>query len=280
MRCSGIVTVSMERLEKGASAWSVAAREDTVAVEEALEVVVVLVDGESVLSHVFMRTPGHDEELVLGWLWSEGIIKFPREVLEIGQIKECHIRVVLSLEHPIQWDRIKRSVVGSSSCGICGTKNLTALRYLPFEPIRGVEWSVDPDILVGGITVLNDEKSLFSKTGGIHGGALMTRKGKVSLIREDVGRHNVVDKLVGWGVEKRRRGEGQWPFELLMVSSRLSFDLVQKCIAAQIPVLIGLGAASSQAVKLSTDYGVTLVGFTKRTKFNVYSHFERIDISG
>jgi FdhD protein len=234
--------------------------EDEVAVEEPLE---IRVDGQPLA--VTMRTPGHDEELALGFLYGEGLISGPRG----AGLTDDFAANTIDVEGPLEREPGQRRFYTTSSCGVCGKGALEEVAVLsgplPEGPIvpRSLLASL-PDLL---------EQPTFEQTGGLHATGLFAPAGQLLIAREDVGRHNAMDKVVG-----RALLDGMVPLgeRVLCVSGRLSFELVQKAAVAGAPILIGVGAPSSLAVALAKERGMTLCGFTRRGKTNVYAHPERV----
>ena len=235
--------------------------EDAVAVEEPLE---IRVDGRPLA--VTMRTPGHDEELALGFLYGEGLIDGPREAGPPADLGQNTVEVT----GPLTRDPSARSFYTTSSCGVCGKGALeeVAVHAAPLPPGR-------PTIDRGLLARLPDglRQPTFARTGGLHATGLFTPAGELVLSREDVGRHNAMDKVVG-----RALLDGLVPLHdhVLCVSGRLSFELVQKAAVGGAPVLVGVGAPTSLAVSLAADRGLTLAGFARGAKVNIYSHPERV----
>jgi FdhD protein len=235
---------------------------DAVAVEEPLE---IRVDGTPVA--VTMRTPGHDEELALGFLVSEGIA--PTRAAVPADLAANTIEVEANGFDPA---RLERHFYTSSSCGVCGKGALEAVAVE--APL------VEADLHVGTAIVselperLRAEQRAFAETGGLHATGLFDATGELLCLREDVGRHNAMDKVVGWAF-----ADGRLPLadNVLCVSGRLSFELVQKAAVAGCPILVAVGAPSSLAVELANDRGVTLCGFVRDGRVNVYTHTWRID---
>ncbi len=233
---------------------------DLVAVEEPLE---IRVDGAPLA--ITMRTPGNDEELALGFLYGEGLIDGPREV---GPTEDFAANIV-QVTGPLTRDPSARNFYTTSSCGVCGKGALeevaVASAPLPDGPRLPRSLAADlPSRL---------EQPTFTKTGGVHATGLFDPSGELLLTREDVGRHNAMDKLVG-----RALLNGVLPLgeRVLCVSGRLSFELVQKAAVAGAPILIGVGAPSTLAIDLAADRGMTLCGFARRGRLNVYTRPERI----
>jgi FdhD protein len=235
--------------------------EDEVAVEEPLE---IRIDGEPLA--VTMRTPGHDEELALGFLYGEGLIAGPRRV----GLTEDFAANTVEVEGPLERDPGQRRFYTTSSCGVCGKGALEEVAVLssPLPPGPRV-----PRALLAGLPDLLEQPT-FERTGGLHATGLFDPSGQLLIAREDVGRHNAMDKVVG-----RALMDGMVPLgeRFLCVSGRLSFELVQKAAVAGAPILVGVGAPSSLAVALADERGMTLCGFTRRGDTNVYAHPERVD---
>jgi FdhD protein len=235
-------------------------RADAVAVEEPLE---IRVEGEPL--SVTMRTPGHDEELALGFLFGEGLIGEPRAA---GPDAALSANVV-EVEGPLLRDPGRRRFYTSSSCGVCG-KGALAEVAVASSPV-----AAGPRVARGLLTALPErlEQPAFERTGGVHATGLFDRGGDLLFAREDVGRHNAMDKVVG-----RALLDGLVPLRerLLCVSGRLSFELVQKAAVAGCPILVGVGAPSSLAIELAGDRAMTLAGFAGRGRVNVYSGEARV----
>jgi FdhD protein len=235
-------------------------REDDVAVEEPLE---IRVDGVPLV--VTMRTPGHDEELALGFLYGEGLIDGPRAAGPTEDFANNTVEVA----GPLTRDPGQRRFYTTSSCGVCGKGALEEVAVHSAPLPRGP--SVTRSLLAGLPDRL--EQPAFERTGGVHATGLFDHSGELVVTREDVGRHNAMDKVVG-----RMLLDGHVPLgeRILCVSGRLSFELVQKAAVAGAPILVGVGAPSSLAVSLAEDRGMTLCGFTRRGSTNVYTHPERV----
>jgi FdhD protein len=230
--------------------------DDEVAVEEPLE---IRVDGSPLA--VTMRTPGHDEELALGFLFGEGLIDGPREASLTLEANTVEVR------GPLLKDPSSRSFYTTSSCGVCGKG---ALEEVDSRPI-----AAGPEIPRDLLATLPDHlfQPTFERTGGLHATGLFTPDGKLVEVREDVGRHNAMDKVIGWAL---RHGVTPLHPHVLCVSGRLSFELVQKAAMAGAPILVGVGAPSSLAVRLADDKGITLAGFARAGRVNVYTRVERV----
>ena len=241
---------------------------DAVAVEAPLE---VRIAGRPVT--VLMRTPGHDEELVTGFLFNEGVIADADDLLAFERPSDPDasgnvLNVSLLTPRRAPGERLFFS---TSGCGICGKRSLASIEVRAAPVISDL--TVPRGVLTSLPERLRDAQPLFARTGGVHASALFTPAGERVAVREDVGRHNALDKLVGWAL-----AEGGVPLSgyVLVVSGRLSYELVQKAIAAGVPLVAAVGAPSSLAVELAERFGVTLVGFLRTTGMNVYAHPRRV----
>ncbi|MFZ1023792.1 MAG: formate dehydrogenase accessory sulfurtransferase FdhD [Thermoplasmata archaeon] len=257
-------------------------RNDEVAAEEPLEIRVVVPDaGEPRAIAVTMRTPGHDFELAAGFLLSEGLL---REREEIAQIAYCtdpahpqqfnQVNVHLRRGVPVDFDRFRRNVFTSSSCGICGKATLEHVRTVVSRAPVGRFRLASALLESLPERALRDQK-LFDRTGGLHASALFDPAGELLVLREDVGRHNALDKVVG---QQLLAGRLPASDTVLLVSGRASFELVQKAAVAGIPFLAAIGAPSSLAVELARDQGMTLVGFLREGRYNVYAGPQRLAV--
>jgi FdhD protein len=248
--------------------------EDRVAVEEPLE---IRIAGRAL--GVTMRTPGHDEELAAGLLVAEGIV---HSLNDIGSIVVCRdpdakdlrnvVNVRLVEGVTFDWGRLRRALLTSSSCGVCGKATLDALRTRA-EPIAVGGGEVAASTLAGLPATLRARQVVFEMTGGLHAAGLFEADGTLALLREDVGRHNAVDKVIGAAILRKILPLGSC---VLVVSGRASFEIVQKAIVARIPIVAAVSAPSSLAVELAESFGVTLAGFVRAGGFNLYTHPQRI----
>ncbi len=252
-------------------------RPDSLAVEEPLE---LRVGGEPFT--VTMRTPGHDVELALGFLVGEGVIRAPADVLaarhcpdaardDDGNPTHNVVEVALAPGMPLPSRDLRRTV--TSACGVCGTGSVAEVRARAAVDVHRDEARVPAGVLAGLPDRLREAQRAFDRTGGLHAAGLFTPAGDVLCVREDVGRHNAVDKVVGWAFQR-----GMLPLagHVLQVSGRASFELVQKAATAGCPVLAAVSAPSSLAVDLAVDAGLTLVGFSRGETFNVYAGEQRV----
>jgi FdhD protein len=251
-------------------------RTDTLATEEPLEIRVQGPGQEMVQVAVTMRTPGGDFELACGFLFTEGLIA-PGEVRRVAYCdnlpgEEQRYNVVsVTLERPFDAERLRRNFYANSSCGVCGKAALEDIevRCRPVAP--GPE--VDLDLIVSLPDRLREAQAVFERTGGLHAAGLFSPSGEVLTVREDVGRHNAVDKVIG---ERYLAGAVPASETILQVSGRASFEIVQKAAVAAIPIVSAVSAPSSLAVEAADRFGMTLVGFVRDGRANVYSHPERV----
>ena len=258
-------------------------RSDWLATEEPLEIRVTNgVTLDQVLTHVTMRTPGSDFELAAGFLLSEGIIARSDQIRQMefcvgpAAIQQYNI-VSVEVTDPEFGGRAGsyfRTAV--SACGVCGKASLDELVLRGVEPVTA-ESTIDQAVIEQLPGLLRERQTLFESTGGLHGAALFTASGEVLAVREDVGRHNAVDKLLGWAILNPDRSSER---AVLMVSGRLSYELAQKAVVGRVSVLAGVSAPSSLAVELAGEFGLTLVGFLRGDSFNVYSGHQRLKLTG
>jgi FdhD protein len=243
---------------------------DEVAVEEPLE---IRVRNRAV--SVTMRTPGHDPELAAGFLLTEGVICKRADVVRIDPCvfdRDGNVlNVVLDPNAQVEWERLTRHVFSSSSCGLCGKATIEAV-HQRMDPIES-DMTVTTETLLSLPALLRAAQSTFDRTGGLHAAGVFTAEGKPVVIREDVGRHNAVDKVLGYGFLNELL-----PFDrhILMVSGRASFEIVQKALAGRVPIIAAVSAPSSLAVDFATESGQTLVGFIRVGRLNVYSEPRRV----
>ncbi len=261
-------------------------RPDELAVEEPLEIRLSRPAGRSEILNVTMRTPGHDFELAAGWALSEAIVSAPAELRAVRYCtdealdSEQRYNVVtldlaasaLPLRPPVS-----RLTLASSSCGVCGAASIALLNE------RGVATISSPtrfrlEDVVSWPELLREGQSGFEATGGLHAAGLVDSNGQLLVAREDIGRHNAVDKVIGWAMFEALGRRGSFPLsELgLVVSGRTSFEIVQKALAAGLPVVAGVSAASSLAARLADERGLTLAGFVREGRATFYCHPERI----
>jgi FdhD protein len=240
---------------------------DLLPVEEPLE---IRLGGRTV--SITMRTPGHDTELAAGFLFTEGII---RAADQIGDIQSARNSVNVLLKPGVTFDPdgLERHFYTTSSCGVCGKTSIEALRMQGCPTLAGDTPQVASAVIHDLPAALREDQTIFERTGGLHAAALFDAEGLLSLVREDVGRHNAVDKVIG-----ARMLAGRTPLAdaLLLVSGRASFELTQKALMAGIPILAAVGAPSSLAVETARRFNLTLLGFVRGGRFNIYSGASRI----
>ena len=293
---SGVISAKVRRIH---STTNEEPHDDLLAVEEPLEIRVGFADGKHRAVSITMRTPGNDDELAAGFLFTEGILKTPDQ---IKQIKHCGpggnptgrkgvsqrglvaveqdalraantIRVDLNEGVDVDLKSLERNFYTTSSCGVCGKSSIEALHTGVTELSPDVSAPIDPALIHGLPAILRASQEVFEQTGGLHASALFDRTGKLEIVREDVGRHNALDKVIG---AKFLAGQTPLSETILLVSGRASFELVQKALMAGIPILAAVGAPSSLAVELAAEFGMTLVGFVRDDRFNIYSGEGRI----
>jgi FdhD protein len=230
--------------------------DDAIVIEEPLEIRV----GERPLS-VTLRTPGDDIELATGFVITESVVKHVDDIREVRHWGSPNVvRVALSNGVHIDWQRLQRHFYSTSSCGVCGKTSIDALR-VSTSPVTKIE--LDPGVIVQMPDALRAHQRTFEATGGIHAAGAFTASGEVIAVREDVGRHNAVDKVIGATVGQH--------VDVLVLSGRAGFELVQKAIVARIPVVVAVGAPTSLAVELAREMNITLFGFVRDGRYNRYA---------
>jgi FdhD protein len=246
---------------------------DLVATEEPLE---IRVDGRSLA--VLMRTPGHDRALAAGFLCSEGMVGSPDAIIDITRCESRAevtdpnvINAMLDPEVEFDWNRLKRNTFASSSCGVCGKATIESIR-LQFPAIL-TEWSIEHEVVSRLPGTLRKAQAVFDQTGGLHAAGLFDRSGRLTDLHEDVGRHNAVDKLLG-----TRFLQNDLPLNesILLLSGRISFEVMQKALSAGIPMVAAISAPTSLAISFARESGQTLIGFLRDNRMNLYAHPERI----
>jgi FdhD protein len=286
---SSVRTAKIFRVKSG----EIAALQDAVAVEEPLEIQLVYgaIDNRKVKSiSITMRTPGNDNELAAGFLMTEGVVRDSTHITSIGTPSTARnalrngagagrvalpagmIRVELSPEVEVSMSTLERNFYTTSSCGVCGKASLMALRTLCPLPQRD-NFTMRSDILSTLPQQLQPVQAAFKETGGLHAASLFTADGELHTVREDVGRHNAVDKLLG---EAFLQDAVPLRNHLLLLSGRASFELVQKAVMGGIPMVAAVGAPSSLAIEVAREFSITLVGFLRPESFNIYSAPKRV----
>jgi FdhD protein len=241
-------------------------RSDALAVEEPLE---IRVNSQAITTT--MRTPGHDLELTLGWLLSDGIIESLEDVNRLESDAHEENVVQVQLREGLAPDLEPRQYSSGSACGVCGKTSLEQIHTRGLEKISS-QIQIEPRVLYGLPDALREVQTTFEATGGLHAAALFTLEGELLAMREDVGRHNAVDKLVGFSRLENLPLEQS----VMLVSGRVGFEIAQKCVASRVPILAAVGAPSSLAVDLALEFNLSLIGFLRGERANVYSAFERI----
>lgn len=252
-------------------------KEDYLAAEEPLEIRI----GEHPLS-VTMRTPGDDLDLAAGFLLTEGLIQRSEQIVSLehdpgdgdnpGAARGNVVRAELTPEAMPDFEKMRRHFFAASSCGICGKASIDAVRARSLQP-PNPNFRLDPEVLVALPEVLRASQPVFGRTGGLHAAALFDAGGKLLVLREDIGRHNAVDKVIGWAL---RNGHMPLSNVVLLVSGRGGFEIVQKAIVAGLPVVASVSAPSSLAVQLAREMSLTLIGFLRGNRFVVYAGEDRL----
>jgi FdhD protein len=260
--------------------------QDHISVEEPLEMSLKFKKGDKWNIEnisITMRTPGNDEDLVSGFLYNERIIENINEIEKVEKKGETvgdynlqnKIEATINNTKNLDIGKIKKNFITNSSCGVCGKTSLDSIEVLKTNKIDLSFPKINYNIILKSPELLQNNQSEFSKTGGIHASALIDDKGEVIAIREDVGRHNALDKLIGHALKNKIiKPENQF----IACSGRLNFELVQKALMSNIGLMAGVGAPTSLAIDLAKRFNMTLVGFVKQDSFNIYNNKERIII--
>ncbi|MSP08895.1 MAG: formate dehydrogenase accessory sulfurtransferase FdhD [Flavobacteriaceae bacterium] len=263
----------------GTKAWT---QPDFVVVEEPLEIKLIIGSSpdEKPLS-ITMRTPGNDVNLAVGFLFSEGIIKNRQELDHMTQGNDPNENVIIAKLQPhisVDLVKLERHFYTTSSCGVCGKTSMEAVEQQCNIELPKTQWKIEPNILYTLPDTLRAQQSNFDQTGGIHGCGLFDLLGNLIHTSEDVGRHNALDKLIGHFVLSTPSASNQIPLcdHILLLSGRISFELVQKAAMAGIRMIAAVGAPSSLAIDLAEDMGITLVGFLRGERCNIYTHSQRV----
>ena len=272
-----VASTKVERIERQRREHT----RDLVAVEEPLQI--LLEHGEAHARTeaplaMTMRTPGNDSDLVTGFLYAEGVIAGIDDLISVrhcarSDTPENVVRAVLDERVVVPPRLLERNLTVTSACGVCGERTIESLSKVGCERVPVEEESFQPAAIRNALVSLEESQAWFRHTGGTHGAALFDNAGELLLHREDVGRHNALDKLVGAWLRDSRPASGP---NFVAVSSRASFELVQKTVRAGFPMMVAIGAASSLAVETARRFDLTLVGFARESRFNVYSNGERI----
>ena len=258
--------------------------DDLISIEEPLEISLKYQDQNKWVTSslsITMRTPGHDEDLVRGFLFNEQIIQNLNEIKEIESIGnkvgqyniQNKILITLNNSKNINISKIKRDFLTNSSCGVCGKSSLDALEIIKKEKVSNIEPKLSKETIIKSPSILRDNQSEFSKTGGIHASGLFSSDGKLISLREDVGRHNALDKMIGNALYKNQINPQA---QFITCSGRLNFELVQKVLMTNIGLMIGVGAPTSLAIDLANRFDMTLIGFVKEDSFNIYTNNQKV----
>jgi len=260
--------------------------DDLISIEEPLEISIKFKDQDKWVNQILsitMRTPGHDENLVRGFLFNEQIVENISHIESIksfgdkvGQYKiQNKILATLNNSQNVNITKIKREFLTNSSCGVCGKSSLDALEIIKKDKTSLTEPKLTKEVILQSPEILRNSQSEFSKTGGIHASGLFASNGKLIAISEDVGRHNALDKLVGNILNKKLLNSKE---QFITCSGRLNFELVQKVLMTNIGIMIGVGAPTSLAIDLASKFNMTLIGFVKKDSFNVYTNNQKVII--
>jgi len=260
--------------------------DDLISIEEPLEISIRYQDQGKWVNQILsitMRTPGHDEDLVRGFLFNEQIVQNISHIESIksfgdkvGQYKiQNKILATLNNSQNVNITKIKRDFLTNSSCGVCGKSSLDALEIIKKDKTSSTEPKLTKEVIIQSPEILRNYQSEFSKTGGIHASGLFASNGKLVAISEDVGRHNALDKLVGNILNNKLLNPKE---QFITCSGRLNFELVQKVLMTNIGIMIGVGAPTSLAIDLATKFNMTLIGFVKKDSFNIYTNNQKVII--
>ena len=261
--------------------------DDLISIEEPLEISVKYKDKDIWITQslsITMRTPGHDEDLVRGFLFNEQIIENINDIDSInsfgdkvGKYKiQNKILATLNNSKNINISKVKRDFLTNSSCGVCGKSSLDALDILKKNNTNLIQPQIAKDIIIKSPNVLRNAQSEFNKTGGIHASGLFNIDGNLINVKEDVGRHNALDKLIGC-ILKNNQLNAKTQF--ITCSGRLNFELVQKVLMTDISIMIGVGAPTSLAIDLANKFDITLIGFVKSDSFNIYTNNKKVIVN-
>ena len=258
--------------------------DDLISIEEPLEISLKYKEQDKWINQtllITMRTPGNDEDLVRGFLFNEQIVKSINDIESIekygnkvGQYKiQNKIIATLNNSENINISKIKRDFITNSSCGVCGKSSLDALEIIKQTKTNANEPKISKEVIIQSPKVLQESQSEFSKTGGIHASGLFESNGKLIALKEDVGRHNALDKLIGCVLRENQINPKN---QFITCSGRLNFELVQKVLMTNIGIMIGVGAPTSLAIDLANKFDITLIGFVKRDSFNIYTNNKKV----
>ena len=258
--------------------------EDLVSIEEPLEISLKFNEEDKWITQnlsITMRTPGNDKDLVRGFLFNEQIVENIKDIKSIEsygeRVGQYHIQnkilATLNNSKNVNISKIKRDFLTNSSCGVCGKSSLDALEIVKKDKTYPNEPKISKKVIISSPDILKTNQSEFSKTGGIHASGLFDSKGKLINLREDVGRHNALDKLIGSSIINDQIHPKN---QFVTCSGRLNFELVQKVLMTNIGIMIGVGAPTSLAIDLANKFDMTLIGFVKKDSFNIYTNNKKI----
>ena len=261
--------------------------EDLISIEEPLEISIKFKEKNDWIKRILsitMRTPGDDKDLVRGFLFNEQLIKNIKDIDtiesfgdEVGQYNiQNKILATLNNSENINISKIKRDFITNSSCGVCGKSSLDALEIIKQNKTNPDQPRISKEVIIKSPTILRENQSEFSKTGGIHASGLFNNNGDLISVKEDVGRHNALDKLIGYTLFN---GQINPLTQFITCSGRLNFELVQKVLMTDIGIMIGVGAPTSLAIDLANKFDITLIGFVKRDSFNIYTNNKKVIVS-
>jgi len=261
--------------------------EDLVSIEEPLEISLKFKENDHWVTKILsitMRTPGDDKDLVRGFLFNEQLIKDIKDIDtvesfgdKVGQYNiQNKILVTLNNSENIDISKIKRDFMSNSSCGVCGKSSLDALEIIKQNKTNPDQPKISKEVIIKSPNILRENQSEFSKTGGIHASGLFNNNGDLISVKEDVGRHNALDKLIGYTLVN---GQINPLTQFITCSGRLNFELVQKVLMTDIGIMIGVGAPTSLAIDLANKFDITLIGFVKRDSFNIYTNNKKVIVS-
>ena len=261
--------------------------EDLISIEEPLEISIKFKENDDWVTKILsitMRTPGDDKDLVRGFLFNEQLIKDVKDIEtiesfgdKVGQYNiQNKILATLNSSENINISNIKRDFITNSSCGVCGKSSLDALEIIKQNKTNPDQPKISKEVIIKSPTILRENQSEFSKTGGIHASGLFNSNGNLISVKEDVGRHNALDKLIGYTLFN---GQINPLTQFITCSGRLNFELVQKVLMTDIGIMIGVGAPTSLAIDLANKFDITLIGFVKRDSFNIYTNNKKVIVS-
>ena len=260
--------------------------DDLISIEEPLEISLKYKDEDNWITQnlsITMRTPGDDENLVRGFLFNEQIVQDIKDIdsiesygKKVGQYNiQNKILATLNNSQNVNISKIKKDFLTNSSCGVCGKSSLDALEIIKKDKTNTVEPQISKEVIIESPNILKNNQSEFSKTGGIHASGLFDSNGQLIDLKEDVGRHNALDKLVGSILIKEKLDPKN---QFITCSGRLNFELVQKVLMTNIGIMIGVGAPTSLAIDLANKFDMTLIGFVKRDSFNIYTNNKKVNV--